>query len=885
MPQGWTAAAALAMCAQSLHAQTPCAHWSQEFRAPTADGIVATAVTWNADGSGESLYVAGRFLAIGDTIARNVARFDGAHWSPLGPGLGTSNTNTGVEFLTVYDDGSGPKLYAAGHFSSAGTTAVQNVARWDGSTWTAVGHGLINPVYSLAAFDTGSGPRLFALGEAEFESWDGTSWSPVAMSGLNGGQALLAFDDGAGSALYVGAGPAVYRYDGQTTTQVGGSLAGNVVTLAAYDDGSGSGETLFAGTQNFAPGVVRWDGSSWNPVGGGLNDGVNSLAVIDPGDGSGSQLYAGGRFTNAGGVDANKTARWNGTSWTALAPTTPLSDVVLMASFGHTVLAGSSIFDTTLFGGAGLLRWNGTNWTPMLAGNGLVPHDLAYTALALAVFDPGTGPELFVGGHNLDAIPDTANAAVTHWNGARWSTCGIPIPSLHVDIAPLGVADTGSGNRLYASSGGNLVVWNGATSWSIVPGSQQHLGVGTMIGFDDGTGPKLWAGGGVLLGGVVDARISTWDGSTWQDIATGDPQSDVLALAKFDDGTGLHLYAAGDFNTLHGMTVHRIAERVGANWAMLGNGVDDGEVKTMVEFDDGSGPALYVGGNFTSVSGIPACGIARWNGSTWSSVGNPGTPGTFVPSLCVHDDGTGPALYAAGPFTSIGGVAANYIARWNGSTWMPLDAGMNDVVSAIASYDAHTGDGPALYACGRFTSAGSVTSVHIAKWTCSSDTGVAYCFGDLTHVGSTPCPCGNFGATGHGCANSFESAGARLLASGSPGVNPTTGTDTVVLSVTNLPPTTMVLFLKGSSAIGSGVVLGDGLRCIAGSLIRLATKAAVAGHAQYPESGDLPLSQRGQTPIGSLQTGYYQAYYRNVASFCTSAPFNLSNGVAITWSY
>jgi len=50
----------------------------------------------------------------------------------------------------------------------------------------------------------------------------------------------------------------------------------------------------------------------------------------------------------------------------------------------------------------------------------------------------------------------------------------------------------------------------------------------------------------------------------------------------------------------------------------------------------------------------------------------------FLPSvraLAVFDDGSGPALYAGGDFTTAGGVAANRIAKWNGSSWSQLGSG------------------------------------------------------------------------------------------------------------------------------------------------------------------------------------------------------------------
>ena len=47
--------------------------------------------------------------------------------------------------------------------------------------------------------------------------------------------------------------------------------------------------------------------SSWHPLGDGVDGGVAALAV-----GPGGALYAGGDFTAAGGVTANRVARWDG---------------------------------------------------------------------------------------------------------------------------------------------------------------------------------------------------------------------------------------------------------------------------------------------------------------------------------------------------------------------------------------------------------------------------------------------------------------------------------------------------------------------------------------------------------------------------------------------
>ena len=47
-------------------------------------------------------------------------------------------------------------------------------------------------------------------------------------------------------------------------------------------------------------------------MGTGLNDRPNAVVVYN------GELIAAGRFTNAGGVAANRIANWNGTVWSAL---------------------------------------------------------------------------------------------------------------------------------------------------------------------------------------------------------------------------------------------------------------------------------------------------------------------------------------------------------------------------------------------------------------------------------------------------------------------------------------------------------------------------------------------------------------------------------------
>lgn len=144
------------------------------------------------------------------------------------------------------------------------------------------------------------------------------------------------------------------------------------------------------------------------------------------------------------------------------------------------------------------------------------------------------------------------------------------------------------------------------------------------------------------------------------------------------------------------------------------------------------------------------------------------------------------------------------------------------------------------------------------------------------------CPCGNEGTPGLGCGSSVVPGGAAIAPSGSVEADPVTGTDTVVLMASGLPLVTTVVFLQGSSPIAP-TPFGDGLRCTGGELVRIAVVAATMSMAQYPGAGDPSVSQRGGVALGTGILRYYQAYYRDLNSFCTSAPFNVTSGVAIGW--
>jgi len=255
---------------------------------------------------------------------------------------------------------------------------------------------------------------------------------------------------------------------------------------------------------------------------------------------------------------------------------------------------------------------------------------------------------------------------------------------------------------------------------------------------DDGPGPNppaLYAGGlfSEAPGAVAAFGIARWDGSAWSALGAGcqdlDNDLGVDAMAVFDDdGNGPHLpalYAGGDFNEAGGIPIARIAKWDGSSWSPLGTGMNDA-VHALASFDDdGAGPhpaALYAGGWFSTAGGVQTKGIARWDGASWSDVGGGLNPSYSIYTLTVFDDdGAGPhlpVLIAGGSFSTIAGVNADNIARWDGSSWSPLGSGTNEQVEALAVFD-DDGPGPilpALYVGGFFTMAGGLASPHLARW-------------------------------------------------------------------------------------------------------------------------------------------------------------------------
>src|SRR2546425_1104494 len=94
-----------------------------------------------------------------------------------------------------------------------------------------------------------------------------------------------------------------------------------------------------------------------------------------------------------------------------------------------------------------------------------------------------------------------------------------------------------------------------------------------------------------------------------------------------------------------------------------------------------SGSDVYVGGYFRQAGGVAANNIAKWNGTSWSALGSGANNGVNGSVYAIAMSGTD--LYVGGLFTQAGGVAANCIAKWNGNGWAALGSGASNGVDDL----------------------------------------------------------------------------------------------------------------------------------------------------------------------------------------------------------
>jgi trimeric autotransporter adhesin len=227
----------------------------------------------------DTLLVAGTFTRVDAVRAYGLARrVDGA-WSSWGNAYRPGGTVYSMERAPNGD------IYVGGNFQLAGGIGVNNIARWDGSAWHALGTGVNGDAKALFVDATGAvhvGGWMSAVTHAGSEHvenlavWRDSAWAPHPVPFRSASQL---FDIAANSTgLYV---------------------AGGIVL-----------------DTNIQWPLVRFDGVRWRPVGDSVTGGVQGTAWTLLADGN--DMYVGGQFAAAGDVAVGSVARWNAGGWSRI---------------------------------------------------------------------------------------------------------------------------------------------------------------------------------------------------------------------------------------------------------------------------------------------------------------------------------------------------------------------------------------------------------------------------------------------------------------------------------------------------------------------------------------------------------------------------------------
>ncbi len=469
----------------------------------------------------------------------------------------------------------------------------------------------------------------------------------------------------------------------------------------------------------------------------GVSGRVHSIVFYD--GGSGNRMYVGGEFTIAreDATFIQNLAAWDGAQWTAVSPV-PSPPITSMAWFDDG--SGPALYTASKEVGPEplnerLRRFRNGSWEIIPASYSIL------TDPEFRVFDVSGQPRLHL---RWRFVESGGNSAIAAWNGTSFEIVG---PNL-----PVAVGFEQFQGDLYATA--NTSGFQGlyklvGETWEPVANAPAAAR-GRLTVHDDGAGPKLC---------IAGTGVWAFDGVTFSDISYGVGSVDYLY--SWDTGQGRrliarsgfndrlyrlqnsawtpYLFASGDalaVNAISAGTVGGVNRLViGGNFAAV-DGVPSSSlfattvtipsaitpgtipvVTAAAMFDAGAGPQLYVSGDLSSAGGVSLNRIARFDGSSYQPLG--AGLGDRATEMLVHDDGSGPALFAAGNFLTAGPHFAYSIAKWNGAAWSTLGHGLRQssnpgTVHAMAVYD--DGNGAALYVGGQFDTAGGAPAANIARW-------------------------------------------------------------------------------------------------------------------------------------------------------------------------
>ncbi len=196
-----------------------------------------------------------------------------------------------------------------------------------------------------------------------------------------------------------------------------------------------------------------------------------------------------------------------------------------------------------------------------------------------------------------------------------------------------------------------------------------------------------------------------------------------------------------ELETSQAFTIDAIVKKEDGVWSDWEGGVQDATNPAVVSVAVGPDGQVWVTGGFDTIGGVGANNIARWDGTTFYPLGT--GLDTVGLNIAIGPDGR---IYVCGSFTNAGGIAGtNHLAVWDPvtETWDDLDGGLGDGNCFSITFGT---DGN-LYAAGRFDDVGGVTANNVAMF-------------DIESQGWTDLDGGCTGLGDPGSASGLEIAGA-----------------------------------------------------------------------------------------------------------------------------
>ena len=314
-----------------------------------------------------------------------------SEWFSLGGGL--HNEWDGGRAIAKNSQGD---LFFGGIFMGVGGDAsIENLARWDGTTWHPFGQPN-DMVYRVLVdesdnvYVSGWFTEIGGVTVGSIAKWDGTAWNTLA-----------------------------------------GGMDGRVEDMAFAPDGSLYAAGHFAQAGGVAArGVARWDGTQWHAV-GNMNSNIEKITVLPDGG-----VVVMGNFVEFGGVTYNHIALWDGSAWlpmgTGLTGSSPTLDMHVLKTDaqGNVYTTYPRVFQASelpMYSNltepqytAVLSMWDGTQWNLLGSQSAELTQHARFNGM-IETFLIVSGMLWYASG-NFTVINGVQVDRMARWNGSEWSS-------------------------------------------------------------------------------------------------------------------------------------------------------------------------------------------------------------------------------------------------------------------------------------------------------------------------------------------------------------------------------------------------------------------------------------------------------------------------------